>query len=141
MPLSSMDRRPTTMAAVMMLATMTSSCQNTRTADAGPHDPGNAPVAVPDVRPSINPAPRLRYVLTLRFDGLPGEIADLDATADFEVENRECVPYHFSRAVGGVRNASSPNCARCSGVSARNASSSGTRSSPATKPISGCSTA
>ena len=103
MPLPSMDRRPTTMAAVMMLATMTSSCQNTRTADAGPHDPGNAPVAVPDVRPSINPAPRQRYVLTLRFDGLPGEIADLDATADFEVENRECVPYDFSRAVGGVR--------------------------------------
>lgn len=98
-----MDRRPTTMAALMMLATMTSSCQNAKTADTGPGDAANAPAAVPDVRPSINPSPAQRYVLTLRFDGLPGEVADLDATADFEVENRDCVPYDFTRAVGGVR--------------------------------------
>lgn len=103
MPLSSMARGPTTMAALMMLATMTSSCQNAKTTDAGARDPADPPAAVPDVRPSINPAPSQRYVLTLRFAGLPGEIADLDATADFEVENRECVPYDFSRAVGGVR--------------------------------------
>jgi hypothetical protein len=94
------------MAALMMLATMTSSCQSANMTNAGPADAANAappPNAVPDVRPVAHPSPTQRYVLTLRFDGVPGEIADLAATADFEVDNRECVPYDFTRAVGGVR--------------------------------------
>lgn len=99
-----MDRRHTSMAALMMLATMTTSCQSANAPDAGkPPTAANAPVAVPDIRPTPNPAPKQTYVLTLRFAGLPAALAEIAATADFEVENRECVPYDFARAAGGVR--------------------------------------
>lgn len=99
-----MDRRHTTMAAFMMLAALTS-CQSANAPDPGPPPGtgGGAPAAVPDITPSPNPAPKQAYVLTLRFAGLPGSLADIAATADFEVENRECVPYDYTRAVGGVR--------------------------------------
>ncbi len=95
-----MDRRHTSMAALMMLAALTS-CQSSNTPNAGPG--AGIPVAVPDIHPSPNPAPKRTYVLTLRFAGLPDALQDVAATADFEVDNRDCVPYDFSRAVGGVR--------------------------------------
>ena len=99
-----MDRSTFPMAALMMLATLTS-CQSANAPDAGVSGAAamTTPTAVPDVRPSPNPAPRQRYVLDLRFSGLPGALTDIAATADFEVENRECVPYDYSRAAGGVR--------------------------------------
>lgn len=43
------------------------------------------------------------HVITLRFDRLPGPVAQLAGTADFEVANRECVPIDYERAPGGVR--------------------------------------
>lgn len=43
------------------------------------------------------------HVVTLRFERLPGPIAQLAGTAEFEVANRECVPIDYERAPGGVR--------------------------------------
>ncbi|MFZ5638332.1 MAG: hypothetical protein ACOY82_17280 [Pseudomonadota bacterium] len=100
-----MDRSTLPMAAIMMTLAALTSCQSANAPDAGASGGAamTAPTAVPDVRPVANPAPRQRYALTLRFDGLPGALTDIAATADFEVENRECVPYDYSRAAGGVR--------------------------------------
>jgi len=99
-----MDRKHTTMAALMMLATLTS-CQSANAPDPGapPGTGGLSPKPVPEITPSTNPAPTQSYRLTLRFADLPGALSDIAATADFEVENRECVPYDYTRAAGGVR--------------------------------------
>ena len=52
-------------------------------------------------RPAANP--KLGHAITLRFSGLPGPVAALTGTADFEVANIACVAIDYERAPGGVR--------------------------------------
>lgn len=52
-------------------------------------------------RPTENP--KLGHAITLRFADLPGPIAALSGTADFEVANSECVAIDYELAPGGVR--------------------------------------
>lgn len=68
-----------------------------------PRNPMAAPPAVAPVSPSPNPAAVQDYRLALRFAGLPAAPGRIRATADFEVDNLDCVPKDYGKAVGGVR--------------------------------------
>lgn len=52
-------------------------------------------------RPAANP--KFGHAITLRFADVPGPVAALSATADFEVANIECVAIDYELAPGGVR--------------------------------------
>lgn len=58
---------------------------------------------VPDVHAKVNPAPKRGYALALRFTGLPAAVTRLSLTANYEVDNLECVPVDYTKAMGGVR--------------------------------------
>jgi hypothetical protein len=84
----------------MTLMTMTS-CQSASAPETRPQTAVSAPV--PDIRPKQNSAAKHGYVLTLRFAGLPAAVNRLSATANYEVDNLDCVPLDYTKALGGVR--------------------------------------
>jgi hypothetical protein len=84
----------------MTLMTMTS-CQSASAPDHRPQAVVAAPV--PDVHPKQNPAPKHSYALALRFAGLPAAVTRLSVTANYEVDNLDCVPVDYTKAMGGVR--------------------------------------
>lgn len=95
-----MAPRHLSLAVLLPIATMTS-CQSATAPESRPQAAAQA--AVPDVVAKPAPAPRKRHALTLAFADLPGPLAKIEATADFEVDNRDCVPLDTSKAIGGVR--------------------------------------
>ena len=84
----------------MTLMTMTS-CQSASAPDPRSQDAVAAPV--PDVQARQNPAPKRVYVLALRFTGLPAAVTRLSVTANYEVDNLDCVPVDYTKAIGGIR--------------------------------------
>lgn len=84
----------------MTLMTMTS-CQSASAPDARQHAATAAPV--PDIHPKQNPAPKHAYALTLRFADLPAAVTRLSVTANYEVDNLDCVPLDYTKALGGIR--------------------------------------
>ena len=84
----------------MTLMTMTS-CQSASAPDPRSQDAVAAPV--PDVQARQNPAPKRVYVLALRFTGLPAAVTRLSVTANYEVDNLDCVPLDYTKALGGIR--------------------------------------
>jgi hypothetical protein len=46
----------------------------------------------PEIDIQKNHSPKTTYDLVLTFDALPGELSDVSATADYVVDNVECVP-------------------------------------------------
>lgn len=85
-----------------MLAAMMTSCQSA-TSPGNRIEPMPDPVPVPDIRAQANPAPKRSYDITLRFDGLPAAPTQVTAFVDYDVDNIECVPPDYTKAVGGVR--------------------------------------
>lgn len=55
------------------------------------------------VTPKNNPAPSRSHEIAWRFEAPPGPVRSMDARADYEVENIDCVPIDYERALGGVR--------------------------------------
>jgi hypothetical protein len=55
---------------------------------------------LPHIDVKLNPAPKQSYALIFDFSGLPGNIENVMATADYAVENVECVP---AQPVSGAR--------------------------------------
>lgn len=51
-----------------------------------------AVMTLPDIEVKQKESPQKSYSLTFNFSGLPGSISDLVATADYVVDNVECVP-------------------------------------------------
>ncbi|TXH77236.1 MAG: hypothetical protein E6Q88_01850 [Lysobacteraceae bacterium] len=66
-------------------------------------DPVPDTLPVPEIKVSPNPAPKRSYALTLRFAGLPAAINQVTVYADYDVENIDCVPLDYTKAVGGIR--------------------------------------
>lgn len=48
--------------------------------------------AAPKVDPKPNPAPRMRYELTVKVDGAPGPFDRIEGVVDYRVANEACVP-------------------------------------------------
>jgi hypothetical protein len=82
---------------LLLLAFLTflGACQS----DKRPND--SAGVAPPRVQ--VNPAARNDYMLTIRFADLPAPVNKLETSANFRVENRDCIPTDYKRALGGVK--------------------------------------
>jgi hypothetical protein len=51
-----------------------------------------AVMKLPEIEVKQTTSPKKSYALTVNFSGLPGSISDLVATADYVVDNVECVP-------------------------------------------------
>lgn len=76
----------------MTIATMN---DQTETPQTGPtRDPMEAisVTAIPEFDVRANASARKEYAIVVAFGGLPGPIADVRATADYAVDNVECVP-------------------------------------------------
>jgi hypothetical protein len=84
----------------MTFMTMTS-CQSASTPD--PRTQAAMAAPVPDVQARQNPAPKRTYALALRFTGLPAAVTRLSVTANYAVDNLDCVPVDYTRAIGGIR--------------------------------------
>jgi hypothetical protein len=48
--------------------------------------------AMPEIEIRANPQPRREYAMVIAFAGIPGPIGDVKATADYAVDNVDCVP-------------------------------------------------
>jgi hypothetical protein len=58
----------------------------------------------PSVKPpevELNPAPKQRYAITLTVLDPPGQISSVTGTAQFDIDNEQCVP--LADSVAGVR--------------------------------------
>jgi hypothetical protein len=84
----------------MSTAAMTS-CQIAASSQQSSSSAASKPV--PKIQIKNNPSARQRHELTFKFQALPGTISKLEASADFEVQNIDCVPVDYEKAIGGVR--------------------------------------
>ncbi len=67
----------------------------TETPQTGPAPDPLAAISVaemPELEVRANASPRKQYAIVIAFDGLPGPIIDVQAIADYAVDNVECVP-------------------------------------------------
>jgi hypothetical protein len=76
---------------------MTTAAMNDQTQTSQP-DPPTDPLSaisvpvMPDIEIRANPMARREYAMVITFAGIPGPISDVTASADYAVDNVECVP-------------------------------------------------
>ena len=66
-------------------------------------EPGQVALAQPAIQPKLSLAPKKGHEITFSLRGLTSDIGPPRASLHYRVDNRDCTPMDYQRALGGVR--------------------------------------